>query len=202
MKNGKVVICVDYDGVITDSLAIVNHLNHRYNKGILPWDVTNYDLNKVYGFTIDWNDRPYGTETLFHLHKFAPWEQYASAVIDYLMENPNIELHVVSARGQEGANSAVTMFEKNVKHIPNLIFLGSDDAKKETLQNLGCDLMIEDSPQNITDLSMSGLYVMTFDRPYNKNSFSSWRVKTWLDVKEVIDNFVDNMLTKERYKQY
>lgn len=202
MRDGKVIICMDYDGVITDPLAIIKHLNQQYKMDILPWQVDDYDLNKVYGLTIDWLDRPYGVESLFHLHKFAPWEQYASAVIDYLMEHPSVELHIVSARGEEGANASITMFEKNVKHMPNFIFLGNDKDKKETLEKLGCDLMIEDSPRNITELSMSGLYVMTFDRPYNKNAFSSWRVKTWLDVKEVVDTLIDNLLTREKYRGY
>lgn len=193
--KGQIVIGIDYDGVITDSLAITKHINHIYRMNLRPWEITDYDLNKVYGLEIDWTDKPYHNLTLGQLHKYAPWQQYAVEVIDYLTACPHVDLYIISSRGKEGAEASVSMFDRQLGNIPNLIFTGNEDDKIAGALKCGCDLFIDDNPKTLEALAVSGINAVKYSQPYNKDThYLFGTVNSWMNIIDIVEYYYDKYI--------
>lgn len=175
----KIIIGFDYDGVITNSLYILPYINHVYGQNVKPWQVSSYNFNDIFGIKIDWEAKTMGV-TLDSIFTKSEWLPYSTEVLEELINLENVEVNIITARGQNKEDITKRIFASRLTRLPKFNFVGHTN-KIDILKNLGIDIMFEDSPENILQLRDAGFRVVIFDQPYNKH-IPGERVYSWLDL--------------------
>ena len=192
-------IGIDIDGVLTDfekwQLEVGSKFFLSYNKTIQ--DPNGYDSNIV--FDVDQEtDSAFWKEYLYEYAKKEPARKYAGEVIKKLKEK-GYQIYIITARhltnqnniiGQEMRNIVINWLKENDITYDDIIF--SPEDKLEICMELGINIMIEDKPENILNISKI-IPVICFHAGYNKSCVGSniFRAYTWYDVYNQIVNKIN-----------
>lgn len=193
-------IGIDIDGVLTD---------------IEQWQLdysTKFYYEKYKKEII--NDAGYDTKDIFNCEKAIDEEfwnehfrdyslniaarKFSGEVIKKLKEE-NYEIYIITARGsflshstevmsvEENQNIVKEWLRKNNINYDEIIF--SQEDKLSICIEKNIDIMIEDKPKNITDISTK-IPVICFDANYNKdcNGNNVIRCYSWYDIYAKINN--------------
>ena len=187
-------IGVDIDGVLTDVQKWIFDVGGRYfaklGKSIVNFAA--YSMKDVFEVS-DEECKSFWDENLFDYLSFVDVRENASKVISHLKEDGH-EIVIITARsereffvdGKKKSSYDITKdwLNKNGICYDKLILTQEEKSKHCKLHEI--DVMIEDSPANIDEISKT-LPVICFDCEYNKDVKSDMRAKTWQEVYEIID---------------
>lgn len=188
-------IGIDIDGVIADigkfiadygtKFCYENNIEYKIKADeYSPVSALGVTDNEVYNF-FDKYLEYYATEY--------PPKYFAKEVIDILKENN--EICIITARSEKNlpperfenmSKLVKEWLDNNGIYYDKLIF--SKGSKLPYCLENEIDVMIEDSPRNILDIS-SKIKVLCFDNPYNKNieGENITRVYSWYDILRKIE---------------
>lgn len=181
---GKLNICIDIDGTITNPYHFIPYLNDMYNKKITEEDCVTHKLEELYQIELDDLLQSFHTDFI-HAYKEANVVDGAKEVIKELNENHN--LYFVTARSEILKDITTGWLSDNDLGYIDVHLLGSD-YKVSKAKELECNIFIEDNPSNAEQLASEGLTVLLLDNNYNKNieNENIIRVKNWDDIKAFI----------------
>ena len=189
-------IGIDIDGVITDIGRFTADYGTKfcYENGI-KYTVKDdeYDEAKALGITYEQAEKFWNTYLGFYATKY-PVRDFVSEVIKKLRENH--EVYIITARNEDGLppetyGTMQSMVKQwladNEIEYDKLIF--TKGSKLPYCLENEVDVMIEDSPSNIMDISTK-VPVFCFDNPYNKKIEGNniTRVYSWYDILNKIEN--------------
>lgn len=97
-----------------------------------------------------------------------------------MVENRDVEVHVITAREIEWNNDTRTWLRKKRYPIKTITHTES----KENTENI--DVYIDDSDKQIITLQNHGKTVIAYDNKYNQNIPAAYRVRNWKEVPAVI----------------
>ena len=188
-------IGIDIDGVLVDIARFIADYGSKFcNDNNIKYSVKpdEYDEAKAMGITRQQANTFWNEYLGFYATKY-PARDFVSEVVKKLKQDH--EIYVITARNEEGLppetygtmQSMVKQWLKdNDIEYDKLIFtVGS--KLPYCLEN-EVDIMIEDSPENIKDISRK-IPVLCFDNPYNKEikGDNITRVYSWYDILNKID---------------
>lgn len=193
--DNKMKIGIDIDGVLADiaRFTIDYGTKFRYDNHICSAVIDDeYDEAKALGLTLEQAEKFWNMYLGFYATKY-PARDFASEIIHKLKEKH--EIYIITARNEEGLPpETYGQMQDMVKQwlIDNKIEY--DKLIFTTGSKLPCcienkiDVMIEDSPRNIEDISTK-VPVLCFDNPYNKKieGENITRVYSWYDVLSKIE---------------
>lgn len=189
-------IGIDIDGVLTDIGRFVADYGSKFcYENNIEYNVKDDEYNeaKALGITYEQAEKFWNAYLGFYATKY-PSRYFASEIIKKLKENN--EIYLITARNEEGLppetygtmQSMVKQWlaDNNIEY-DKLIF--SKGSKLPYCLENEVDVMIEDSPTNIMDISTK-VPVLCFDNPYNKKIEGNniTRVYSWYDILNKIDN--------------
>lgn len=189
-------IGIDIDGVITDIARFIADYGTKfcYEKEIeYKLNGREYDEAKALGITYENVEKFWNKYLPYYATKYNTRE-FAQEVIGKLKETN--EIYIITARNEDGLppESYGHMQEmvinwlkvQNIKY-DKIIF--SNGSKLPYCIENKIDIMIEDSPRNIMDIS-SKIPVLCFDNPYNQdiNEENITRVYSWYDILVKLEN--------------
>lgn len=168
-------IGVDLDGVVYDSEHLLRANAELYDlkikgKGLV--DPSNWSIKKRHGWSDETNDSfdDIATKSLIE----APVMPLAGEVLRKLKEE-GYEIYLITARGSK-VETEIKITKKVLKRdkikYDKLIFCKT--TKLAVCQELGVDLMIEDKPKTIEELSKNGIkcfYFRSAELPEINNKF-------------------------------
>lgn len=103
-----------------------------------------------------------------------------------MVENRDVEVHVITAREIEWNNDTRTWLRKKRYPIKTITHT---ESKEDTE---GIDVYIDDSDKQITTLQSHGKTVIAYDNKYNESIPAAYRVKNWTEVPAVIKQIRSN----------
>lgn len=187
-------IGIDIDGVLTDleqfsidyfsKYCVENNIN--FNIG-----TSNYYISKTFNISIEKEDDFWNK----YLESYAINEKarpFASEVIKKLKQDGH-EIYIITARwltnredeiGDKMREIVKKWLTENEIIYDKLIFSkGSNEGKSQEILENKIDLMIEDSPNNINELS-NIIPIICYDAGYNKNCVGDkiTRCYSWYDI--------------------
>lgn len=187
-------IGIDIDGVLADiaRFTIDYGTKFRYDNDIcteMKYD--EYDEIKALGLTSEQAEKFWNTYLGFYATKY-PARDFASEVIKKLKQND--EIYIITARNEDGLppetygkmqDMVRQWLSDNEIMYDKLIF--TKGSKLPYCIENEIDVMIEDSPYNVVDIS-SKVPVLCFDNPYNRTIEGNniTRVYGWYDVLMVL----------------
>ena len=177
-------IGIDLDGVVVDMLEMMMPYLRKYKPNAKREDVTDYKLRN-FGTK---QSRTAQIELAKMLSNFEFNGGYLNAKpIDGAVEGVNNlydknEIHFISSRNQ---------YEKILNH--SFRWLNShgfkyhsltcfQEDKYPTIKMHGVELMIEDNPFALRELTKKGVECIVFDQPYNQEVNEIKRCKDWKEV--------------------
>lgn len=190
-------IGIDIDGVLTNMEEWQLEYGSKYlynNKYGLNINNKAYFSGDAFEIEQDLDDRLWAEGIFDYIKK--PARNYANEVIKKLRENGN-EIYIITARNgnikyvdninQEIMEKIVLEWLRENGIYYDKIFFTPED-KVETCLNNNIDVMIEDSPTNIKDISKQ-IPVICFNAGYNEhcNFENVTRCYTWYDVLDKLD---------------
>ena len=169
-------IGIDIDGVLTDlerviidfgsKMCVEDHLSININPN-------EYYENKVFGWTEEQTEKFWNKYLVEYVTQSNPRE-FAEEVITKMQQEGN-KIYFITARDEFGMPpeyygkmqqlTKQWLSSQNIKY-EKLIFARNEEKLPQCLEN-NVDVMIEDSPQNIKNIS-SKIKVIKFDCQYNK----------------------------------
>ena len=188
-------IGIDIDGVLVDiaRFTIDYGTKFRYDNDICTSVIDNeYDEGKALGLTPEQTEQFWNQYLGFYATKY-PARNFASEVIQKLKQSH--EIYIITARNEEGLPpETYGQMQGMVKEwlIDNKIeydkLIFTTGSKLPYCLENEIDVMIEDSPNNILDIS-SKVPVLCFDNPYNKKIEGNniTRVYSWYDILSKIE---------------
>jgi uncharacterized protein len=181
---GKLNICIDIDGTITNPYHFIPYLNDMYNKQLTESECITHKLEELYEVDLDDLLKSFHTDYI-HAYKEASVVEGAKEVIKDLNENHN--LYFVTARSEILKDITKVWLNENELGYIDVHLLGSD-YKVSKARELECNIFIEDNPSNAMQLASEGLTVLLIDNNYNKDieNENIIRVSSWNDIKEFI----------------
>lgn len=188
-------IGIDIDGVLIDYEQFVTDYgtkfctNHHLPLTINPW---HYDEGEVFGWTEEQTNKFWNEYLVYYATEY-PARVFASEVIHKLKEEGH-EIYIVTARNEYGMpethrGKMKILVEEWLKQ--NNIFYDkivyTEGNKLKYCVGSYIDLMIEDSPKNIKEISTK-LPVLCFDCKYNQEirNKNITRVYSWYDIYDKI----------------
>lgn len=189
-------IGIDLDGVITNIAQFVADYGTKFcydNKIKYNLKPDEYDEQKALGISGEWTEKFWNRYLPYYGTKYAPRE-FAKEVIDILKEDN--EIYIITARNEDGLPEELYGFmhemvkgwfkEKEINY-DKLIF--TQGSKLPYCLENKIDIMIEDSPRNIKEISTK-IPVLCFDNSYNKELKGNniTRVYSWYDILNKIKN--------------
>ena len=144
-----------------------------YPNDIKSWDIANYVPQEF-------------KETLFNIMLDYPdiWNNvqpklYAQQVLNSLLNTSDLEVFIVTATDYRVASKK---FKRMFELFPELTKENLIITRRKDLINV--DLMVDDNPNNL-----NGNFIgILFDAPHNRNIDKYLRVKSWMNVDELINN--------------
>lgn len=183
-------IGIDIDGVITDIGRFIADYGIKFcyeNNINYTIDESEYDEMKALGITKKQTEKFWNAYLEYYATMY-PARDFAKEVIKILKQKN--EIYLLTARNEEGLppSSYGKMQEmvkkwleaKNIEYDKLIFTIGS--KLPYCLEN-NIDIMIDDSPQNIMDISTK-VPVLCFNNPYNKmvEGDNITRVYSWYDI--------------------
>lgn len=183
-------IGIDVDGCITDAARFVSDYGIKYcyeNKIEYQIKEDEYNEAKALGISSENAEKFWNEYLPYYATKYKP-RDFASEVIKKLKEKH--EIYIVTARNEEGLPQEVygkmkemvlKWLEENSILCDKIIF--TKGSKLPYCLENNIDIMIEDSPRNILEISTK-IPVLCFDNSYNKTieGKNIKRVYSWYDV--------------------
>lgn len=190
-------IGIDIDGVLVDIARFVSDYGSKFCcENDIRYHVKDdeYDEAKALGITYEQAEKFWNTYLGFYATKY-PARNFASEVIKKLRKNN--EVYLITARNEDGLppetyGTMQSMVKQwlvdNQIEYDKLIF--TTGSKLPYCIESKVDVMIEDSPSNIIDISTK-VPVLCFDNPYNKKIEGSniTRVYSWYDILNKIEEY-------------
>lgn len=190
-------IGIDMDGVITDiSRFIIDFgTKFRYENNINTEICENeYNEAKALGLTDEQSEKFWNEYLPYYASKYAV-RDFAPEVIKKLREHGH-KIIIITARNEDGLPKETYGTMKDmVKKWLNENQIEYDGLEFTVGSKLpyciknDIDVMIEDSPYNILDISTQ-IPILCFDNPYNKtlNGDNITRVYSWYEILYKIEN--------------
>lgn len=189
-------IGIDIDGVLTDIGRFIVDYGSKfcYENGInFVINEEEYSETEALGITDEQSESFWNTYLEFYAKQY-PVRDFAKEVIIKLKENN--EIFIITARNEDGLpketyGTMQQMVKKWLEEMgieyDKLIF--TKGSKLPYCEENNIDIMIEDSPTNIVDIS-SKIPVLCFHNSYNRKieGKNITRVYSWYDVLTKIEN--------------
>ena len=190
-------IGIDIDGVLTDLARFVSDYGIKFcydNNIEYKIKDDSYYESEALGISLENAEKFWNKYLPYYATEYGPRE-FAAEVIKKLKTNN--EIYIITARNEEGLPKEVygkmqslvkEWLAKNQIEYDKLIFtVGS--KLPYCLEN-GIDIMVEDSPRNLTDIGAK-IPVLCFDNPYNRKieGKNITRVHSWYDILHKIETF-------------
>ena len=186
-------IGIDIDNTITDTLPILRKYCIEYNEQVVKRNLKiNEEGFASYNF-FEWTEEENKNFCNLYLKEVvmqATVKEDASKVIRKLREEGN-EIIIITARSLEHFKNPYqitkSFLEKNEIEYDELIL--STPHKIEICLQKEIDIMLDDEPQNITEIS-EHIPVIVFEGPQNKkcNGRNIIKVQHWKEVDSIIHN--------------
>lgn len=187
-------IGIDIDGVLTDIARFISDYGTKFcyeNNIKIQIKKDEYNEEKALGISKENKKRFWNKYLLYYAMEYNSRE-FAADVIKRLKEKN--EIYIITARNEEELPSELSgkmkkivanWLEKNDIKYDKLIF--TTGSKLPYCLENKIDIMIEDSPRNIIEIS-NDIEVLCFDNPYNEGieGKNITRVYSWYDVLEKI----------------
>lgn len=191
-------IGIDIDGVLTDiEQFVMNNIPKYCTENNIEYNICNidYDHSKTFNITKEqemnfWNK---------YLESYAINEKarpFASEIIDKLKKD-GYEIYIITARwltnrddeiGSKMRNIVKNWLYENKISYDKLVFSKAEKEKKsQEIIEFKIDLMIEDSPSNINEIS-NIIPVICYNAEYNKECVGNniIRCYSWYDIYNLI----------------
>lgn len=192
-------IGIDIDGVLTDVEKYQLDLGSKYfylknNKGIINGNA--FDTTDIFKIGIEENNE-FWNNIIYDYATKEPARKFASEIIKKLKEEGN-SIYIITARSNN--LSYVNMTKEEMQNIvrnwlkdndiiyDELIFTPED--KLRVCQENNVDIMIEDKPANIEEVS-SKIPVICYNASYNQHCVNNniIRCYSWYDIYWKIKNY-------------
>ena len=188
-------IGIDIDGVLADiaRFTVDYGTKFRYDNNIYTETKDDeYNEAKALGLTYEQAELFWNTYLELYATKY-PARDFAAEVISKLRQNH--EIYIITARNEDGLppetyGTMQNMVKKWLMdekiEYDKLIF--TEGSKLPYCMENGVDIMIEDAPFNVKDISAK-IPVLCFDNPYNKTIEGNniTRVYGWYDILKEIE---------------
>ena len=183
-------IGIDIDGCLTDCAKFVIDYGTKFCvENNIDYKITEneYDEAKALGISYEDTEKFWNKYLPYYVIEYKPRE-FAPEIINKLKQNN--EIYIITARNEYGLppehyghmqDFVKKWLEDNDIYYDKLIFtMGS---KLPYCMENKIDIMVEDSPKNVLDVSKE-IEVLCFDNPYNKKIEGNniERVYSWYDV--------------------
>ena len=181
-------IGIDIDGTVTDPYGFIPFLNEIFGKNITKEQYTTLDWEQLYG-TVEGDFYINFDNNYSYTYEAAEPAQFAVDVIKKLEQSDDINVYFVTARRECLKEITAKWFDKYGINANNIYLLGPVKKSGKALE-LGCDIFIEDDPNNAMDIAKNGIGVLLIDTNYNKDveCDNITRVRTWKEMDECISN--------------
>ena len=190
-------IGIDVDGVLVDletkmltygtKFSVENNLNINIKPNEY-WETKKFDWTENQELQF-WN------QYIIKYVRDSQAREYASEVIEKLMQEEN-KIYIITARDEYGMPKEYygkmqeitkNWLEKNNIKYNKLIFSPDKEKLQKCIEN-NVDIMIEDSPSNILNISQK-VKVIKYDCPYNQEVQNSNIIKaySWYHIYDIIN---------------
>ena len=189
-------IGIDMDGVLTDLTRFVTDYGRKFcYENNIKYRIHPEEYNEASALGVsEENTYKFWNKYLPYYATEYPTREFASEVIKKLKENN--EIYIVTARNEDGLPQELhgkmkefvnAWLEKNEIQYDEIIY--TKGSKLPFCLDNNIDIMIEDAPMNIKDISTK-IPVLCFDNSYNKGieGENITRVYSWYDVLRVIES--------------
>ncbi len=178
-------IGIDFDDVLLDcNTALAAFHNARYGTSYKREDVRSWDLSRMWNCTKEEEFVRVREWWASQDHFEAPLVPGALTAVEILAMHH--ELHIITARQVETSTATKAWLARHFpSHFNEVHFVSKSDtdtgSKVEACQQVGIDLMIDDSLSNACNLNAAGIQVLLFDAPWNQEEVppSIVRVYNW-----------------------
>lgn len=183
-QMGKLNICIDIDGTITDPYYWLELANDYFKKNISSEQVTSYYVDEVMGVERKEYEEFY-EKNKFKMHSEEELRRDVRPILNILNTMHNI--YFVTARDKQLEILTHLYLRKHGIEYDGLFLLGSH-YKVDKANELNCDLFIEDNYDNAIQLSENGTKVLLLDTYYNRKSLNKniIRVADWKEIYLII----------------
>lgn len=181
-------IGIDIDGTVTDPYGFIPFLNEIFRKNITKEQYTTLDWEQLYG-TVEGDFYINFDNNYSYTYEAAEPAEFAVEVIKKLENSEDINVYFVTARRECLKEITEKWFDKYGINANNIYLLGPVKKSGKALE-LGCDIFIEDDPNNAMDIAKNGIDVLLIDTNYNKDveCDNITRVRNWKEIDEFISN--------------
>ncbi|MCL2354877.1 MAG: hypothetical protein FWC68_03205 [Oscillospiraceae bacterium] len=193
-------IGIDIDGVLTNVHQFtIDYFTKYCVENNIEYTIGDCDYESATTFNVsNKTDEDFWYEHIFYYAKNQPARIFSSEVIKKLKKEGH-EIYIITARwlsnksdetGNKMRNAVENWLHNNDIKYDKLIFSKLKEygeRKIESCENTKIDLMIEDSPQNIIELS-AVCPIICFDNSYNQNVEGNniYRCYSWYDIYKKI----------------
>lgn len=181
-------VCIDIDGTLTDPYFFIPILNEITGKNLTKDDYTSINWLDTYGPDYSEMYKTFDDEYSY-VYKTSTIVEGAKNVIENLKAR-GIEIYYVTARSKSIHDITAQWIADQGLDSNRVHSLGGNHGKVEAAKELGCDVFIEDDPNNAKNLAEAGYKVILMDTNYNKGVSGNniTRVNGWDQVKDIIIN--------------
>ena len=196
------IIGIDIDGVLTNLERFQLDYGSKYffeTENKININPNEYEIIDIFNATTE-NDDKFWKEYLEFYAKKEPARRFASEIIKKL-KNDGHQIYIITARFLTDRDDylgkkmrlIVKKWLKNNKIIYDKIIFSQEDKKNICKEN-NVDIMIEDAPKNIVELSEVLPKVICFDALYNREIAKDnvIRCYSWYDIYSKIFEIKNN----------
>ncbi|HZW48639.1 MAG TPA: hypothetical protein VFF80_00680 [Bacillota bacterium] len=185
-RINKLNLCIDIDGTVTEPYYWLKRANEYFKTNLKPSDITTYDIHKILGVQREeYNEfyRRFGEM----LHQESKMRPGASEIVHKLYDAGQ-KIHFVTAREAKMEKISAEWLVKNDIPLDSLTLLGHPNKIWKAAE-LHSDFFIEDSYENMMQLTASGFEVLLIDCNYNRGALpaNATRVKNWFQIYRIIE---------------
>ncbi len=195
-------IGIDIDGVLTDleRMALDYGTKMCVEEGIpIDIDLSKYYENERFQFTEEQEERFWNKYLVEYVAESSP-RKFAPEIINKLQEEGN-KIYLITARDESGMppehygkmqELTKQWLQKHNIEYEKLIFASNEEKIHKCVEN-NVDVMIEDCPGNIKDISKK-IKVIKFDCQYNKqtNGENIITAYSWYHIYKIIQEMCGN----------
>lgn len=195
-------IGIDIDGVLTDleRMALDYGTKMCVEEGIsIDIDLSKYYENERFQFTEEQEEEFWNKYLVEYVAESIP-RKFAPEIINKLQEEGN-KIYLITARDESGMppehygkmqELTKQWLQKHNIEYEKLIFASNEEKIHKCIEN-NVDVMIEDCPGNIKDISKK-IKVIKFDCQYNKqtNGENIITAYSWYHIYKIIQEMCEN----------
>lgn len=191
-KTMNQVIAVDFDDVIFDCNAtLVEFHNARYGTTLKVDDVRSWNLEQVWGCTLDEAIRRVNEYLQTDFHDSAPLIAGAHEGL-LKLKTLGYSIILVTSRADDVRPQTEAWIKKNIAGLfSDMYFINHFDAstpkhrsKADVCKEINAGVLIEDAVHHAENVAGSNIPVLLFDQPWNRTEMGPniVRVKSWSEV--------------------